>query len=455
MPDAHDVPALGLAQPRPSAAVGGDELAALRALNGQYVSEHPDEVARFLDGRSPGETAALLRHALPTATAQLLERLNPRVAAEIILDFPQDLAKGVLTAMNPGRAAPVVVSMPPAERERQLGLLEPRVAEVIREVLSYPADTAGALMDPRITGFGPDTTVNETLQKMRTFREKDLGAIYLTDARGRLVGFVPLGEIATALPETKLKDLVRGGLVAVSVHATRHEVVDALNEKRVATLPVVDNEYRLVGLIRYRALVAAAEAEATMTLQTMVGVSKEERALSKVSFAIHQRLPWLEINLATAFLAAFVVGLFQDTIARYTALAVLMPVVAGQTGNSGMQALAVTMRGLALREFRLSQWPRILTKELGVGLLNGFAVALTTTLGVVLWSRSLGLAVVIGLAMLMAMTLAGMAGAAVPLILKGLRQDPAQSSSIVLTTVTDVTGFLTFLGLATIFASAL
>jgi len=252
-----------------------------------------------------------------------------------------------------------------------------------------------------------------------------------------------------------LKDLVRGGLVAVSVHATRHEVVDALNEKRVATLPVVDNEYRLVGLIRYRALVAAAEAEATMTLQTMVGVSKEERALSKVSFAIHQRLPWLEINLATAFLAAFVVGLFQDTIARYTALAVLMPVVAGQTGNSGMQALAVTMRGLALREFRLSQWPRILTKELGVGLLNGFAVALTTTFGVVLWSRSLGLAVVIGLAMLMAMTLAGMAGAAVPLILKGLRQDPAQSSSIVLTTVTDVTGFLTFLGLATIFASAL
>ena len=336
--------------------------------------------------------------------------------------------------------------MPPAERERQLGLLEPRVAEVIREVLSYPADTAGALMDPRITGFGPDTTVNATLQKMRTFREKDLGAIYLTDAGGRLVGFVPLGEIATALPETKLKDLVRGGLVAVSVHATRHEVVDALNEKRVATLPVVDNEYRLVGLIRYRALVAAAEAEATMTLQTMVGVSKEERALSKVSF---------EINLATAFLAAFVVGLFQDTIARYTALAVLMPVVAGQTGNSGMQALAVTMRGLALREFRLSQWPRILTKELGVGLLNGFAVALTTTLGVVLWSRSLGLAVVIGLAMLMAMTLAGMPGAAAPLILKGLRQDPAQSSSIVLTTVTHVTGFLTFLGLATIFASAL
>jgi len=455
VPDGHEVPALGVVQPLSSGPASGDELAALRALNGQYVSEHPDEVARFLDGRSPAETAALLLHAPALATAQLVERLNPRVGAEILLCMPQEIAKGVLGAMNPGRAAPVVVSMPPAERERQLGLLEPRVAEVIREVLSYPADTAGALMDPRITGFGPDTTVNETLQKMRTFKEKDLGAIYLTDAGGRLVGFVPLGEIATALPETKLKDLVRTGLVAVSAQATRHEVVEALNEKRVATLPVVDHDYRLVGLIRYRALVAAAEAEATMTLQTMVGVSKDERALSKVSFAIHQRLPWLEINLATAFLAAFVVGQFEDTIARFTALAVLMPVVAGQTGNSGMQALAVTMRGLALREFRLSQWPRILVKELGVGMLNGFAVALTTTLGVVLWSHSLGLAVVIGLAMLLAMTIAGVAGAAVPLILKAFHQDPAQSSSIILTTITDVTGFLSFLGLATIFASAL
>ena len=133
----------------------------------------------------------------------------------------------------------------------------------------------------------------------------------------------------------------------------------------------------------------------------------------------------------------------------------LLPVVSGQTGNAGMQALAVTMRGLALREVRPAQWPRLIVKELGVGLLNGFAIALTTMLGVTIWSHSFGLTLVIGLAMLFSMMIAGVAGAGVPLVLKALGQDPAQSSSIVLTTVTDVVGFSTFLGLATIFAAAL
>ncbi|TME25651.1 MAG: magnesium transporter [Chloroflexi bacterium] len=407
-------------------AAGPTELQALRALNSEYIREHPEEVARFLDLRSPQETAALLVHATPGAASQLVERLNPRIAAEVLVRMPRELSRTVLSEMNPSRSAPVVVSMSPREREEHLAGVEPKVAEAIREVLSYPVDSA-----------------------------KELGAIYLTDADGRLAGTVPLGEIATALPETKLKDLVRGGTPAVYVNASRHEVVEYLNEQRVATLPVVDLEHRLVGVIRYRALVTAAEAEASVTIQTMLGVSKEERALSKVSFAIHQRLPWLEINLATVFLAAFVVGLFENTIARFTALAVLLPVVSGQTGNSGMQALAVTMRGLALREVRISQWPRLIMKELGVGLLNGFAVALTTMLGVTIWSHSLGLTLVIGLAMLFSMTIAGAAGAAVPLLLKAFGQDPAQSSSIVLTTITDVCGFLTFLGLATIFASAL
>jgi magnesium transporter len=308
-------------------------------------------------------------------------------------------------------------------------------------------------MDPRITAFAPETTVDEALRKMRTFKEKELGAIYLTDGSGRLVGTVPLGEIATATPETKLKDLINGNPVGVHATATREEIVNYLTEQRVATLPVVDGDQRLVGVIRYRALVAAAEAEASMSMQTMVGVSKEERALSRVSFAVRQRLPWLEINLATAFLAAFTVGLFEGTIAKFTALAILLPVVAGQSGNSGMQALAVTMRGLALREIGVSAWPRLIVKEAGVGILNGLAVAAVTMAGVFLWSRSPGLAVVIGLAMVTAMAIAGIAGALVPVTLKAFGQDPAQSSSIVLTTVTDVSGFLSFLGLATLFSS--
>jgi len=310
-------------------------------------------------------------------------------------------------------------------------------------------------MDPRITTFGHDLTVDDALRRMRAFKEKEFDAIYVSDGEGRLSGAVPLGEIATAAPERRLGDLVRAAPAAVAVTATREEIVDYLRDRRLVALPVVDLAGRLVGVIRYSQLVAAAEAEALSGLQTMVGAGKDERALSPIRHAVRHRLPWLEINLATAFLAATVVGLFEGTIAQFTALAVLLPVVAGQSGNSGMQALAVTMRGLTLREVGLRHWPRLIAKEAGVGVLNGLAVALTTMLGVFLWSRSFGLTFVIGVAMVLAMVLAGVCGALVPVVLKALGQDPAQSSSIVLTTFTDVGGFLSFLGLATLLSSLL
>jgi magnesium transporter len=432
------------------------ELETLRALNAEYLRHHPEEVAAFLNERSPEDTALLLARApTPLAAAHILERLNPRVAADVLMLLDDVLVRAMLAVTNPAKAAPIIGGLDPVLREAQLARLDERVAEQIRELLAYPAESAGALMDPRISAFGHDTTVEEALRKMRTFKEKELGSIYLMDPEGRLAGGVPLGEIATAEPDTKLKDLIRGEPVSVFVNASREEIVKALDERRVATLPVVDADSKLVGVIRYRTLVAAAEAEATMGIQTMVGVGKEERALSRVRFAVRSRLPWLEINLATAFAAAFVVGLFEGTIAQFTALAVLMPVVAGQSGNSGMQALAVTMRGLALREVRPTHWPRLIWKEARTGIINGLACAVVTSVAVYLWSHSAGLALVIGTAMVISMSLAGMAGAAVPLLLKALGQDPAQSSSIVLTTITDISGFMAFLGLATIFASLL
>jgi magnesium transporter len=170
---------------------------------------------------------------------------------------------------------------------------------------------------------------------------------------------------------------------------------------------------------------------------------------------VRARLPWLEINLLTAFLASAVVGLFEPTIAAFTALAVLLPVVAGQSGNTGAQALAVTMRGLALREIRVAQWARVVRKETAVAFFNGWAVALTTALGVFVWSRSPGLALVIGSSMVISMVAAGLAGAAIPIVLTSIGRDPAQSSSIILTTVTDVVGFFSFLGIATMLSGML
>lgn len=426
-----------------------------QTLTGEFIRLYPDQVAHILEELPPAETARLIEATAPANASGILERLNPRIAGAVLAELNDDATRAAFKSLLPTKAAPLLASLDNATRERKLALLDGRLADHLRELLTYPADTAGALMDPRITAFDAELTVDDALRRMRTFKEKELGAIYLMDPEGRLAGSVPLGELVTAQAHTKLKDIVRGVPTAVVVTATREEIVESLASQRLATFPVVDLNQRLVGVIRYRALLAAAEAEASSDIQTMVGASRDETALSRVSFAVKRRLPWLQINLGTAFLAASVVGLFQGTIERYSALAVLMPVVAGQGGNSGMQALAVTMRGVILREVSIKDWPKLIFKEARVGILNGLGVGAVTMVSVYFWSRSPGLTLVIGIAMVLAMVIAGVCGALVPLVLKAFGQDPAQSSSIVLTTFTDCGGFLSFLGLATLLSGLL
>ncbi len=237
--------------------------------------------------------------------------------------------------------------------------------------------------------------------------------------------------------------------------SSQEEVLEMMEKEDLIQVPVTDINNKLLGVIRNDTLMTATKEGSTIDMQAMFGAGREEQALSKVSFAVKKRLPWLQVNLATAFLASMVVGLFEDTIAQITILAIFLPVVAGQSGNTGSQALAVTMRGLALREIRISQWFRVARKELFVGFINGVAVALTTGIIVFFWSSSLGIAIVIAISMVLSMMIAGFAGAGIPMALKAIGQDPATSSSIILTTVTDITGFFSFLGLATALMSVL
>lgn len=292
--------------------------------------------------------------------------------------------------------------------------------------------------------------MREALAKLRARRGRPIADVFVVDEDGRLVGALPLQELAVADPGLRMEELRLRVPVSVQATSSQEEVVEVFARGIGTTVPVVDYDNRPVGVIRHDALVEATQEEATADLATMVGASKDERALSPVGFAVKKRLPWLQINLATAFLASAVVGLFEGTIAQYTALAVLLPVVAGQSGNTGAQSLAVTMRGLALREIRLRHWWRVGAKELAVGALNGIGVALVTSLAVFWWSDSGGLALVIGTAMVASMVIASVAGASIPMLLQAFGQDPAQSSSIVLTTVTDVMGFFSFPGLATV-----
>ncbi len=421
-----------------------------RRLEREFFARHPGSAIGPLEQLEIGEQVAIFTHQPVETMLPLWERLSPEIGQRALAGLPEGIATETMRALDPGRAAHLLAGMEEGERERLLALLGDHARKEAREALRYPAECAGALMDTREPLFRKDSTVAETAARLRKEHRPGRAGCFVVDADSRLVGWVGMQEIALAAPDERLGDLVLGAAAAVDPMTPLEEVGKYLENYRLPDLAVLDPNGRFLGVIRHASLVEAEMERASVGIQTMVGASKDERATSTAFFAVRKRLPWLQINLLTAFAAASVVGLFEDTVARFTALAVLLPVVAGQSGNTGAQALAVTMRGLALREIRVSQWPGVILKETKVGLWNGVVVAGVTAAGVLLWSGSQGLALIIAISMVLSMILAGVAGAAIPILLTLFGQDPAQSSSIVLTTVTDIAGFFSFLGIATL-----
>lgn len=424
-------------------------------LTRAFVDQFPAEVANALESAEVTEAAGFLASLDAARAASVIEHLSEQLAADCLVGLDDHELAGVAPLLDLSKAAILLSRLEPDLRERKLAAIDSALAAELRDMISFPPNSAGYVMDTRVHAFRPDSQVRDVINRLRQAGDEDVGDVLTVDRAGKLLGLVTIAKLALAEPRQRLEHLVKGPPPRVQAMAPREDVVALFDVGHFDALPVVDGRDRLLGIIRHDAIVQAVKEEAIGELGTLVGVSKDEQALSPAMFAVRKRLPWLNINLVTAFVAAAVVGLFEDTIARFTALAVLLPVVAGQSGNTGAQALAVVIRGLALREIRASHWPPVLLKEAIVGVVNGIAIAVVTAVGVYVWSGSFGLCLVIFLAMILSMAIAGVSGASIPMILSALRQDPAQSGSIILTTVTDVMGFFSFLGLATIFASML
>ena len=429
--------------------------AVVDSLTKSFLANHPREAAKRLQMMADRDAADVLKDYPIEVSAPVIESLNPQAVGAVMSLLPSEIARRIIEYVDPGNGALFLSRMEEDEKERLLSNLSDRTAREFRELIAYPADSAGSLMDTRISGFRGDNTVEEALAQLRERRPRSLYSLKIVDGGGRLEGVVEFRDLVVAEPGQRLSSISTPVRATVNALDPRQDVVARLEEFNLEEVPVVDIEGRLLGVIRHAALMDALRDVATTDIQTMVGVSKDERALSSSWFAVRKRMPWLQINLLTAFLAASVVGVFEDTIAKVTALAVLLPVVAGQSGNAGAQALAVTMRGLALREIRVGHWMRVTRKEVSAGFWNGLSIAATCALGVYLWSGSIGLVLVIALSMVLSMVAAGMAGALVPITLARLGQDPAVASSIVLTTVTDIVGFFSFLGIATVLSGML
>ena len=426
-----------------------------RKLHETFFTDHAGEAGQLLESFDVEEIVRLIGASPSRTIAELLSSMNPSVAADTLAHLPEETGGQALLAMEPGDAATLLAHVDSSRQSAILKRLPAAQAAEIRQFMEFPSDSVGSLMDTRAYALPEDLTVEEAVRDVRRRAPKDLHDVYVVDRERHLVGVLSLRDLLLLDPDERLQAVMRRDTPRIHPLENREEIVDLFSAHRSVTIPVVDLDERLLGIIKNEDIIKASQEEATADLQTMVGASRDERALSPILFSVRKRLGWLQVNLLTAFLAAFVVGIFEDVIAKFTALAVLLPVVAGQSGNTGAQSLAVVMRGLALRDIRPAQWLRVTAKEIGVALLNGIAISATTCAAVYWWSGSPGLTMVIGISMVASMCIAGLSGAVIPIVLKAMDQDPAQSSSIILTTVTDIVGFFSFLGLATAFSSFL
>lgn len=421
----------------------------------RFAERHPADVAQVLDRHTPDEASAVLATLPPRSAAALLSRMNPDLAGAAVAIMPNDAAAALLRAADPADAALLLGHMRDDKRDELAAALPPDLRQEVAAISTFPPGTAGEIMQAHVTRFADGTTVETALGWVRAQGGRAVSEVVVTDGEGHFAGVVPLQSLLVAGPRVRLGELVAPSPISVPPMARRDDVVELISRHHLSSVPVVDSERRVLGVIRHAGLLEAAQEEAAADAQRMFGASGEEGALSSPGFSVRSRLPWLNVNLVTAFIAASVVGLFESTLAKFTALAVLMPIVAGQSGNTGAQALAVTMRSLALREVRPAHAFRVLRKEAVVGFCNGLAIASLTAAGTLIWSRTPGLALVIFSAMLLSMMVASLAGATIPMMLARLGRDPAVASSIILTAITDVVGFFTFLGLATVLAGML
>lgn len=426
-----------------------------QVLHEAFLSDYPEEAAQILETFEIPEILRILHGTTEDTAANLLAAMNPLVAADVLASMPTEILSRLLPTLSPTTAASLLLRLEAGLRHAILSRIPEKDAQNIRLFMEYPPDSVGSLMDPRVFALPEDLTVRDAMAHVRARAPKDIHDLYIVDRNQILVGKLSVRDLLLIDPDERLQSVMHRDVSAIHPLESREQIVELFSEHRLFTIPVTDFDGHLLGVIRNEDIIKASQEDATADLQTMVGANKDERALSPVGFSVRKRLPWLQINLLTAFLAAFVVGIFEATIAKFTALAVLLPVVAGQSGNTGAQSLAVVLRGLALRDIRPSEWWRVCLKEVKVAFFNALAVAATACLAVALWSGSAGLTLIIGLSMIISMVMAGLSGAIIPIGLKALNQDPAQSSSIVLTTVTDIVGFFSFLGLATLLSPLL
>jgi magnesium transporter len=429
----------------------------LLPLLGPLIEAEPRRAAHLLEAMSE-DTALQALRALPTPlAATLLPHLQSAYAAALLGGTDDEAVATVANRIDPKRAASILMQMSPEAIERLLPHLSESLRREVQEQLSYPVDSVGRMMSTQFLAFHDSMSAEDAVNRIRSLARTGMPSsyIYVIDDDDMLVGVLNMHSLMLAPENALLKSIMNRGIFSLHAFTDAQEAGRELTKRRYFAAPVVDAEGRMLGIVKAEQLLADVHKDATEDLLRMVGAGSDERAFSPISYSLRKRLPWLHVNLVTAFMAAAVVAGFEGLIAEITVLAVFLPVVAGQGGNAGAQSLAIVMRGIVMREVPKNRRFRLVAKETLLGLMTGLVTGIVTGLIAWLWYGNITLGVVVTVGMVVNLVFAGMAGASIPLLMKAMRLDPAQCSSIILTTVTDVVGFVAFLSLALLFRDSL
>ena len=415
-----------------------------------YLQLHPSDRAEVLAGLRGRLRRALVSEMAAETVAGLLEYLDPRISARMLRDYqPVELAR-VLDLAEPSAAAEVLDRLPEDRKLETIGVME--ASSRVETLLRYGDGTAGRLIDLGTPVFNEDTTTPIAIDRLRLMGNsaEQVNSLPVVNSEGILVGTLKPVRLALARPNSRVGDIMDRDLTSVDASADEEVAAQLIRRFKVSDLPVVEEDGRLAGLIRAEDAVEIVHDSATEDMYRIAGIG-EERVTGPLIDAMRSRFPWLAINLVTVFLAAAVIGLFESTIAQVVALAVFLPVVAGQGGIGGTQTVTLVVRGLATGELPRRYGLRLLWREVLLGLVHGLVLGVIIGAVAWIWQGNPILGGVLAVAMTGNMIVASVAGAGVPLLLQRLKMDPAVSAAVFVTTFTDVIGFALFLGLAAAF----
>ena len=424
-----------------------------------------NQVRHTLNNLSPPDIAHQLETAPPKFRRILWELVDPEISGEVLQELSDEIQLEFLDEMDSAEVASLTEGLDVDDIVDILQQLPDRVIpevlqamsiqdrQRVESVLTYDEDTAGGLMDTEVITVRPDITVDVVLRYLRRFEEipEITDNLFVVNRDDTFVGNLPIGLLLTSPPTTRVREVMNTEIRAIPVDLIDTEVSQRFKRHDLVSAPVIDDQNRLVGRITIDDVLDVIVEDADHSLLAMAGLSDTEDTFSSIGKTVPRRAVWLGVNLLTALLASTAISLFEQTLDKLVALAILMPIVASMGGVAGSQTLTVVIRGMALGQIERGNISWLVSKEFATGALNGLLYALIVGCVVSLWFQDATMALIIGLAMAINLMAAALSGTLLPILLKSINIDPALAGTVILTTITDIVGFISFLGLATIF----